>query len=86
MSIPWQTEMIETECFKELTIFGPNHTPTTDLMFNCPPPNESKGCFPFRRKPKRRDIKMSVSNAHFSSIGDDIANNPGSTNTTSPNR
>jgi G protein-coupled receptor kinase len=69
VSIPWQTEMIDTECYKELNVFGPNWTPTPDLMFDCPPPEESKGCFPFKRKNrnKRREVRISVSNAHFSS-------------------
>ncbi|KAK3550181.1 hypothetical protein QTP86_021215, partial [Hemibagrus guttatus] len=31
MAIPWQNEMIETECFKDLNIFGPNGTRTPDL-------------------------------------------------------
>lgn len=71
VSIPWQNEMIETECFKELSAFGPNGSLTPDLMFDCPPVEETKGCFPFRRKAKKRDIKSSYSaNAHFSSSGD----------------
>jgi G protein-coupled receptor kinase len=70
VSIPWQNEMIETECYKELSAFGPNGSLTPDLMFDCPPVEETKGCFPFiRRKAKKRDIKSSYSatNAHFSS-------------------
>ncbi|GAA6107708.1 G protein-coupled receptor kinase 5 isoform X2 [Tachysurus ichikawai] len=31
MAIPWQNEMIETECFKELNVFGPDGTRTPDL-------------------------------------------------------
>lgn len=31
VSIPWQNEMIETECFKELNMFGPNGTLPPDL-------------------------------------------------------
>ena len=54
ISIPWQNEMIETECFKELNIFGPNNTPTPDLLMDVPPPIEMTGCFPFRRKKKPR--------------------------------
>lgn len=43
--------MIETECFKELNVLGPNNTPTADLLINHPPPNnENRGCFPFRRQ------------------------------------
>ncbi|KAM4748179.1 G protein-coupled receptor kinase 5-like [Rhinophrynus dorsalis] len=29
--IPWQNEMIDTECFKDLNIFGPNGTRSPDL-------------------------------------------------------
>ncbi|KAE8619504.1 hypothetical protein XENTR_v10009818 [Xenopus tropicalis] len=29
--IPWQNEMIETECYKDLNIFGPNGTRSPDL-------------------------------------------------------
>uniref|UniRef100_UPI00398E9522 G protein-coupled receptor kinase 5 isoform X2 n=1 Tax=Pristiophorus japonicus TaxID=55135 RepID=UPI00398E9522 len=32
--IPWQNEMIETECFKELNVFGPNGTRSPDLDWN----------------------------------------------------
>nr|XP_006134115.1 G protein-coupled receptor kinase 5-like [Pelodiscus sinensis] len=31
VSIPWQNEMIETECFKDLNLFGPNGTRSPDL-------------------------------------------------------
>ncbi|KAI4901027.1 hypothetical protein NFI96_034304 [Prochilodus magdalenae] len=31
MPIPWQNEMIETECFKDLNAFGPRGTRTPDL-------------------------------------------------------
>ncbi|XP_075071649.1 LOW QUALITY PROTEIN: G protein-coupled receptor kinase 5 [Mixophyes fleayi] len=37
VSIPWQNEMIETECFKELNIFGPNGTLSPDLNRSHPP-------------------------------------------------
>ncbi|GLH07401.1 G protein-coupled receptor kinase 2 [Gryllus bimaculatus] len=55
VSIPWQQEMIETECFKELNVFGPNNTPTPDLIIDAMPEPEKKGCFPFRRKKKQPD-------------------------------
>ncbi|KAL5022104.1 hypothetical protein ScPMuIL_001259 [Solemya velum] len=38
VSIPWQSEMIETECFTELNVFGPDGTPTQDLLLDQPPP------------------------------------------------
>ncbi|XP_042226573.1 G protein-coupled receptor kinase 2-like isoform X1 [Homarus americanus] len=50
VSIPWQQEMIETKCFEELNQFGPNNTPTNDLRLDLPPPEDSKSCFPFRRR------------------------------------
>ncbi|NXS46580.1 GRK5 kinase, partial [Balaeniceps rex] len=31
VSIPWQNEMIETECFKDLNVFGPGGTRSPDL-------------------------------------------------------
>jgi len=42
--------MIETECYKELNVFGPDNTPTPDLMIDAEPWPEKKSCFPFRRK------------------------------------
>lgn len=42
--------MIETECFKELNVFGPGNTPTPDLIIDAIPEPDKKGCFPFRRK------------------------------------
>ncbi|XP_049779043.1 G protein-coupled receptor kinase 2 [Schistocerca cancellata] len=53
VSIPWQNEMVETECFKELNVFGPNNTPTPDLIIDALPEPDKKGCFPFRRKKKQ---------------------------------
>lgn len=81
VSIPWQTEMIETECFKELNTFGPNNSPTPDLMIDVPPPVETIGCFPFRRKKKPKwnltSIKISTPNArcpaHMNATANTIA-------------
>jgi hypothetical protein len=42
--------MIETECFSELNVFGPEESPTPDLLVTSTPPVEKQGCFPFRRK------------------------------------
>lgn len=53
VSIPWQNEMIETECYKELNVFGSNGNPTPDLVLDALPEPEKKGCFPFRRKRKQ---------------------------------
>ena len=41
--------MIETKCFEELNIFNGTN-PTPDLRLDMPPPEETTGCFPFRRK------------------------------------
>ncbi|XP_064465827.1 G protein-coupled receptor kinase 2-like [Ornithodoros turicata] len=53
VSIPWQMEMIETECFKELNVFGPEGARPPDLCWEQLPAEERRGCFPFRRKPRR---------------------------------
>lgn len=56
VSISWQHEMVETECFRELNVFGINECPTPDLLINAPPVVEKPGCFPFRRKVSIRFI------------------------------
>ncbi|XP_055314862.1 G protein-coupled receptor kinase 2 isoform X2 [Sitodiplosis mosellana] len=53
VSISWQNEMIETECFSELNVFGVNDNPTPDLLLNAQPVVDKPGCFPFRRKKKQ---------------------------------
>ncbi|OQR72146.1 G protein-coupled receptor kinase 5-like [Tropilaelaps mercedesae] len=53
VSIPWQEEMIETECYQELNQWGEDGGPSLDLQLDRPPPEEYQGCFPFRRKNKR---------------------------------
>lgn len=50
VSIPWQTEMIETECFRQLNVFGPAATRSPDLILTPAATPETTGCFPFRRK------------------------------------
>ncbi|XP_022917770.1 G protein-coupled receptor kinase 2 [Onthophagus taurus] len=52
VSIPWQTEMIETDCFRQLNVFGAQGTRTHDLILTPPTTPEHKGCFPFRRRKK----------------------------------
>ncbi|XP_010778293.1 G protein-coupled receptor kinase 5 [Notothenia coriiceps] len=37
VSIPWQNEMIETECFRDLNVFGPQGTRPPDLDWSHPP-------------------------------------------------
>jgi hypothetical protein len=65
ISIPWQNEMIETECFKQINLFGPDNTLPADLMIDVLPPVEMKGCFPFRRKkkPRWKPVRISTPNA-----------------------
>ncbi|KAH8294986.1 hypothetical protein KR018_004880, partial [Drosophila ironensis] len=53
VSISWQNEMMETECFRELNVFGPEECPTPDLQINAVPEPDKAGCFPFRRKKKQ---------------------------------
>ncbi|TDG50428.1 hypothetical protein AWZ03_003017 [Drosophila navojoa] len=53
VSISWQNEMMETECFRELNVFGPDESPTPDLLINAVPEPDKAGCFPFRRKKKQ---------------------------------
>lgn len=50
VSIPWQTEMIETDCFRQLNVFGPGMTRSPDLVLNPVCTSEKKGCFPFRAR------------------------------------
>lgn len=52
VSIPWQSEMIETDCFRQLNVFGPNCTRSPDLILQPTAVSENEGCFPFRRKVK----------------------------------
>ncbi|XP_062995166.1 G protein-coupled receptor kinase 5-like isoform X2 [Elgaria multicarinata webbii] len=63
VSIPWQNEMIETECFKDLNVFGPNGTRSPDLDWKQlpDPPKRSLLQRLFRRNPS--DFTISA-NAH----------------------
>lgn len=68
VSIPWQNEMIETECYQELNLFGPDGSLPPDLMLDQLPIEEYEGCFPFRRKKKDKwkNVKLSMSEGRFS--------------------
>lgn len=48
-------KMIETECFKELNVFGPDETRSPDLILEQPPAPENHSCFPFRRRVRYTD-------------------------------
>ncbi|KAL3270370.1 hypothetical protein HHI36_009416 [Cryptolaemus montrouzieri] len=62
VSIPWQSEMIETDCFRQLNVFGPYNTRSPDLVLQPSTSSENEGCFPFRRKkkplPRTRPIQI----------------------------
>ncbi|XP_078421797.1 G protein-coupled receptor kinase 5 isoform X5 [Cetorhinus maximus] len=64
--IPWQNEMIETECFKELNVFGPNGTRSPDLDWNQlpEPPKRSLLDRILRRHPQ--DYPSSATNVNSS--------------------
>jgi len=42
VTIPWQTEMMDTQCYEELNLFGPNDEPTPDLIGDAPPVRADK--------------------------------------------
>lgn len=44
VSIPWQSEMIEMECYKELNLFEVNGVQSPDLVGDAPPePPKKRG-------------------------------------------
>uniref|UniRef100_A0A8C2CJI3 G protein-coupled receptor kinase n=1 Tax=Cyprinus carpio TaxID=7962 RepID=A0A8C2CJI3_CYPCA len=45
VSIPWQNEMIEMECFKEINVFEMDGAPCSDLDVNKPNPAPKRGFF-----------------------------------------
>lgn len=60
VSISWQNEMVETECFRELNVFGIDECPTPDLLITAQPVVEKPGCFPFRRKVRINSFSFSM--------------------------
>uniref|UniRef100_A0A3Q0REM5 G protein-coupled receptor kinase n=1 Tax=Amphilophus citrinellus TaxID=61819 RepID=A0A3Q0REM5_AMPCI len=54
VSIPWQNEMIEMECFKEINVYETDGTLCPDLDMNRPNPPPKRGFFYrlFRREPR----------------------------------
>jgi len=59
VSIPWQTEILETCVFKEINKFGPDNTRSPDLRRDLiPEPEPSSGCLQFFRR-KRRTLNSS---------------------------
>lgn len=67
VSIPWQNEMIETECFKELNVFGPNGTPSPDLNRSHAPEPPKKGLLHriFRRQHQNNAKSSSNTKSSF---------------------
>ncbi|XP_072480064.1 G protein-coupled receptor kinase 5 isoform X2 [Notamacropus eugenii] len=67
VSIPWQNEMIETECFKELNVFGPNGTLSPDLNRSYPPEPPKKGLLHriFKRQHQNNSKSATNSKANF---------------------
>lgn len=57
VSIPWQNEIIETDCFEEISAFnaGNDELPPDLIMSNLPPEemDNTYYCFPFFRKTKK---------------------------------
>ncbi|KAG8517362.1 G protein-coupled receptor kinase 5, partial [Galemys pyrenaicus] len=65
--IPWQSEMIETECFKELNVFGPNGALSPDLNRSHPPEPPKKGLLQriFKRQHQNNSKSSPNSKANF---------------------
>lgn len=70
ISMPWQIEIIETDCFRQLNIFGANGTRSPDLNLQPGPVTKSRVCFPFRRKKNQipRNQPVPISSSLLSSI------------------
>uniref|UniRef100_A0A671VU98 G protein-coupled receptor kinase n=1 Tax=Sparus aurata TaxID=8175 RepID=A0A671VU98_SPAAU len=64
VSIPWQNEMIETECFRDLNVFGPQGTRPPDLDWNQPP------------EPPRRSLLDRIFRRHVSGDAHTYTNTP----------
>ncbi|XP_032869592.1 G protein-coupled receptor kinase 5-like [Amblyraja radiata] len=74
--IPWQNEMIETECFKELNVFGPNGCRSPDLDWNLlpEPPKRSLLDRIFRRH--AHDYTFNATNPNSSLVPHVNSNKP----------
>lgn len=82
--IPWQNEMVETECYKDLNVFGPNGTRSPDLDWKQlpEPPKRSLLQRLFRRHHADYTISTSNTNSNATSGG----NSHTTTNSTSQAR
>ncbi|KAB5567914.1 hypothetical protein PHYPO_G00238270 [Pangasianodon hypophthalmus] len=61
VSIPWQNEMIETECFSDLNVFGPQGTRSPDLDWGQPPEAPRRSLLD---RLFRRNVRISSSSSH----------------------
>ncbi|XP_075379936.1 G protein-coupled receptor kinase 5-like isoform X4 [Mycteria americana] len=70
VSIPWQNEMIETECFKDLNVFGPSGTRSPDLDWRQlpEPPKRSLLQRLFRRHPADYALGTAIHPAHPAAV------------------
>lgn len=62
VSTSFQNELIETECFDELNVYGPNNTPSPDLVFNAmaeSSDDESISCIGFKKKTSSQNSNKS---------------------------
>lgn len=64
VSISFQNELIETECFDELNVYGPNSTPSADLVLNSeniePIEEEKSSCLKIKRSNNKKKVKKNV--------------------------
>ncbi|XP_048876015.1 G protein-coupled receptor kinase 5-like isoform X2 [Brienomyrus brachyistius] len=76
VSIPWQNEMIETECFKDLNVFGPQGSRPPDLDWNLPPEPPRRSFLDRILRRNHPDVSMVQSKATSSSVNsvDSISN------------
>ncbi|XP_036792129.1 G protein-coupled receptor kinase 5 isoform X1 [Oncorhynchus mykiss] len=65
VSIPWQHEMIDTECFSDLNVFGPQGTRPPDLDWNTPPEPPRRSLLD--RIFRRHHPEVSIANSRLSS-------------------
>ncbi|KAM6294654.1 LOW QUALITY PROTEIN: G protein-coupled receptor kinase 5-like [Aegotheles albertisi] len=70
VSIPWQNEMIETECFKDLNVFGPSGTRSPDLDWGQlpEPPRRSLLQRLFRRHPADCTMGTTIHPPHLPAV------------------
>ncbi|KAJ7993955.1 hypothetical protein DPEC_G00260040 [Dallia pectoralis] len=65
VSIPWQHEMLDTECFSDLNVFGPHGTRSPDLDWMTPPEPPRRSLLD--RIFRRHHPEVSIANSRVSS-------------------